>query len=86
MYKKLENSSLKYYFFRITSTPSVSTNGNVNGSTNQSNGVYSSDQSINYDKLKQELITEFRKELQTFKQDIVNSNLKNNYLNLYKIN
>ncbi|RNA31235.1 enabled -like protein [Brachionus plicatilis] len=51
---------------KITSTPNVATNGNG------TNGAYSSD-SINYDKLKQELIVEFRKELQTFKQDIVNT-------------
>jgi hypothetical protein len=58
---------------KITSTPNViNTNGNVNGygssNTNSNNSISSSD----YDRLKQELIVEFRKELQNFKSDIIN--------------
>lgn len=58
---------------RITSTPNV-----TNGALTQlaPNGTSSSQEpnSASYDKLKQELIIEFRKELQTFKQDIINCN------------
>jgi hypothetical protein len=60
---------------KITSTPNVvNSNGNTNGygsSNNGSNSISSSD----YDRLKQELIVEFRKELQNFKSDIINCKL-----------
>ena len=62
---------------RITSTPSV-TNSNgthhLNGNGISNNGTESnSGTSVNYEKLKQELIIEFRKELQIVKTEIINS-------------
>ncbi len=74
---------------KITSTPNVINNINgTNGSNGQytsSNSASSSNGSTapieltsplsNYEKLKQELILEFRKELQTFKADIINCKL-----------
>ena len=66
-----------FKYLRIISTPNVnnstnghSTNGHASDLTNGTNG-----NSINnYEKLKQELIVEFRKELQTFKADIISCN------------
>jgi hypothetical protein len=77
-----------FFFIRITSTPNVvnnsnNVNGNGSSSSNQINGINgngitngtesTSLTSFNYDKLKQELMGEFRKELQTIKADIINS-------------
>ena len=63
---------------RITSTPNV-----VNGHTNGTNGTHYSNghtndnsNNLNYDKLMQDILVEFRKELQTIKAEIVNGNLK----------
>ena len=63
-------------FVRIISTPNV-VNGNgtsySNGAADQSSSAAAASSTLNLDKLKQELVNEFRKELQTFKADIVSS-------------
>jgi hypothetical protein len=56
----------------------VTANG-INGAHHAStsattNGYADSASGINYDRLKQELVVEFRKELQSFKGDIINGN------------
>ncbi len=65
---------------RITSTPNVTNGTSLSAATNgysSTNGINGHDSSpnspngINYDKLKQELVVEFRKELQSFKSDII---------------
>ena len=64
---------------KITSTPNVvnaQTNGNYTNGISNGNGMTETNANgsalFNYDKLKQELIVEFRKELQTMKSDIIN--------------
>ncbi len=60
--------------FRITSTPNVvngHTNGNHSYTNGNSNNSNDNSTNVNYDKLKQELIVEFRKELQSIKADII---------------
>ena len=68
--------------------------GNTNGTyypngntSNENSSNTSNNGSINYDKLKQELIVEFRKELQSIKADIISckTEFKLN-LNLKKYN
>lgn len=46
-------------------------NNSTNGHATNGHCVEANGNSINYEKLKQELIVEFRKELQTFKADII---------------